>query len=90
MRKIRLSRDSEKFLLRIPSKHARQLAVKLQQLREETEPNDSQKLKNYAYMRVDSGEYRIIYEAASDAIYVVLIGKRNDDEIYKKLKRKVS
>ncbi len=38
---------------------------------------------------VDSGEYRIVYrfDADADLVEVILVRKRNDDEVYKKLKR---
>lgn len=39
------------------------------------------------YRRADSGEYRIIYRVNSDALEIILIGKRNDDEVYKRLLR---
>ncbi|WP_236861757.1 type II toxin-antitoxin system RelE family toxin [Candidatus Magnetominusculus xianensis] len=48
--------------------------------------NDSNKLKGYDYSRVDAGEYRIIYKVENNCVYVQLIGKRNDGEIYKSLK----
>jgi mRNA interferase RelE/StbE len=34
-----------------------------------------------------SGEYRIVYYFEKDTIFVALIGKRNDDDIYKQLQR---
>jgi mRNA-degrading endonuclease RelE of RelBE toxin-antitoxin system len=39
--------------------------------------------------RVDSGEYRIVYcfDPNADLVEVILVGKRNDDEVYKQLKR---
>jgi mRNA interferase RelE/StbE len=39
--------------------------------------------------RVDSGEYRIVYrfDTNLDLVEVILVGKRNDDEVYKQLKR---
>ena len=88
MLKIDLSKDSEKFLRRVQSKHGRQIAQKLQQLRENPSPHDSEQLKGYVFLRADIGEYRIIYEIAADVLKIILIGKRNDDEVYKKLKRK--
>ena len=39
-------------------------------------------------MRADVGEYRIIYTVENDTLNVFVIGKRNDAEVYKKLKRK--
>jgi mRNA interferase RelE/StbE len=40
------------------------------------------------YKKVDSGEYRIVYRVSDEekTIYVILIEKRNDDEVYKILK----
>lgn len=42
--------------------------------------------------RVDSGEYRIIYRfiPVENLVEVVLVGKRNDDDVYKRLTRKLS
>lgn len=88
MRQINLSRDAEKFLPRLPLKHGRQIAQALLRLQEDPAPHDSQPLRGYSFLRLDVGEYRIIYEITSDFINVLLIGKRNDGEIYKKLKRK--
>ncbi len=85
---INFSRDSEKFLSRLPAKQARQLAAKITSLREDPYPHDSSKLKGYSYFRADSGEYRIIYEVAEQTLLILLVGKRNDDDVYKKLKRK--
>jgi mRNA interferase RelE/StbE len=53
-------------------------------------PADSKELTGYSnYYRVDSGEYRIIYRfnASEDLVEIILVGKRNDDEVYKQLKR---
>ncbi|WP_256874962.1 type II toxin-antitoxin system RelE/ParE family toxin [Nostoc sp. C052] len=53
-------------------------------------PADSEKLSGYQGLyRVDSGEYRIIYRYFSDRdlIEVILVGKRNDDDVYERLKR---
>lgn len=40
--------------------------------------------------RVDSGEYRIYYEVNDDEklVIIYLVGKRDDEELYKRLKRK--
>lgn len=88
MRKINLSKDAQKFLTRIHTKHARQLALKIQSLAINPLQQDTKTLKEYGFLRVDSGEYRIIYEVKGDHVAVLLIGKRNDDEVYRKLKRK--
>ena len=33
------------------------------------------------------GEYRIVYRIDSDTLFVEIIGKRNDDEVYRQLRR---
>ena len=88
MLKIDISKRSQKFLAKLPPKQARQLALKILSLRTDPEPQDSIKLKGYeSYRRTDFGEYRIVYFVKSDVLMIFLIGKRNDDEIYRQLKR---
>jgi mRNA interferase RelE/StbE len=88
MLKIEISKRTGKFLSTLPPKQGRQLAVKIQQLRENPEPSDSIQLKGFSpYRPSDQGEYRIIYFVQEDILRVDLIGKRNDDDIYKQLKR---
>ncbi len=49
---------------------------------------ESTELKGYApYRRIKADEYRIIFYLENDTIYVPLIGKRNDDDVYKLLER---
>jgi mRNA interferase RelE/StbE len=86
---INLSRQSDKFLQKIPQKNARQIGMKIQALRAEPNPHDSILLKGKAslYRRADIGEYRIIYRVNAQTLEVVLIGKRNDDEVYKMIQR---
>ena len=89
MLRVNLSRQSAKFIRKLTAKHARQVAAKITQLRSNPYPQDSLKLKGYAYHRTDIGEYRIIYQVEESVLEILLIGKRNDDEVYKKLKRKL-
>lgn len=87
MLKINISRDAGKFLTKLTPKHGKQIAQKITTLRENPKPNDSWPLRGYPYMRADVGEYRIIYTVENDTLNVFVIGKRNDAEVYKKLKR---
>jgi mRNA interferase RelE/StbE len=88
MLKIDISKRSQKFLAKLPPKQARQLTTKILELRINPEPTDSSKLKGYDhYRRADFGEYRIVYFVQDDVLMISLVGKRNDDEIYKQLKR---
>ncbi|MEY2834192.1 MAG: hypothetical protein RLZZ574_3452 [Cyanobacteriota bacterium] len=78
------------FLNGLQPKIAAQISTKVLSLNLDPFPADSKKLKGYdKYYRVDSGEYRIVYtyNSTADLIEIILVGKRNDDEIYKKLER---
>ncbi|MEH1961006.1 MAG: type II toxin-antitoxin system RelE/ParE family toxin [Nostoc sp.] len=71
-------------------KIAAQIAKKVLALNVEPLPTDSKQLSGYQDLyRVDSGEYRIVYRyfPDQDLIEVILVGKRNDDDVYKRLKR---
>ncbi|MDZ8054733.1 MAG: type II toxin-antitoxin system RelE family toxin [Aulosira sp. ZfuVER01] len=81
------------FLKGLQPKIAAQIAKKVLSLNIEPLPSDSQELSGYSgYYRVDSGEYRIVYRfnVDEDLVEVILVGKRNDDEVYKQLKRLLS
>jgi len=83
---IDLSKRAAKFLKSLPAKQGKQIAQTLMGLRKLPFPHDSKKLTGCQYYRVDIGEYRIIYRV-DNCIIVLLIGKRNDDEVYRKLNR---
>ena len=88
MRKLDITRDAFKFVNDLDAKQFRQVVRKLFNLLADPKPADSSKLTGYGYRRVDIGEYRIIYKFDNDTTYVVLVGKRNDDQVYKELSRK--
>jgi len=78
------------FLQGLQPKIAAQIAKKVLALNVNPLPADSKELTGYpGYYRVDSGEYRIVYrfKANEDLVEVILVGKRNDDEVYKKMAR---
>ena len=39
-------------------------------------------MKGRRYRRVDQGEYRIVYFFDEDTVTIVVVGKRNDDDVY--------
>lgn len=86
MLKLQISKDSGNFLDLLPPKQFRQIVKKVFSLLEEPWPNDSKELKGYPYLRCDSGEYRIIYDVNEDTLRVIIVGKRNDDEVYRGVK----
>jgi mRNA interferase RelE/StbE len=88
MRTIELSKQAGAFLRQLPGKHARQIIERLDLLAEDAENLQSEILKGYAPMRrLRAGEYRIVFLVEGDVVQVRLIGKRNDDDVYKTLER---
>ena len=90
MLNVNLSRQASKFLKKLPAKQARQIATKIMELRANPNVHDSIQLKGYPeYRRTDIGEYRIIHNVDNDILNIFVIGKRNDDEVYKIFQRKI-
>lgn len=87
MLNIDFSSGAIKFLKKLSGKPAKQIKKKLEELRENPYPQDSSKLVGYTYHRVDQGEYRIVYIVNGETLEIKAVGKRNDDEVYKRLKR---
>jgi mRNA interferase RelE/StbE len=83
-----LARDAAKFLERLPAKQFRQVVVRVLDLMREPRPPDSQQLRGYPFLRIDVGEYRVIYDIEGPVVRILVIGKRNDDEVYRRLRRK--
>jgi mRNA interferase RelE/StbE len=89
VKKLDLTHDALGFLKTLPPKQFRQVATKTFELMAEPEPPDSKTLTGYDYRRADIGEDRIVYRFDRECLYVALIGKRNDSDIYKRLSRKL-
>ncbi len=89
MLKIEISRRADKFIDSLPAKQKRQITSKILELSNNPEPHDSIQVKGYKqFRRTSVGEYRIIFQVQdSTLLIIVLVGKRNDDDIYKQLKR---
>jgi mRNA interferase RelE/StbE len=85
MLKLQLSKDAQKFLDTLPPKQFRQIVAKVFSLMEEPRPHDTKALKGYPFLRNDTGEYRIIYDVLDDTLRLFLVGKRNDDDVYRRL-----
>lgn len=88
MRKLDLTLDARKFLQDLDAKRFKQIVNKVFDLMRDPSPADSQTLRGYPYQRADVGEYRIVYRFDDETLWILLVGKRNDDEVYKELKRK--
>ncbi len=83
---VNFSKSADNFIEKLPAKQFKQIITKVLDLRNNPRPHDSIKLTGYEKFRTDIGEYRIIYTFDTSIVNIELIGKRNDDEIYKKLK----
>ncbi len=87
-RKLDLQSGVKKELKSLPPKHCKQVTLAILGLLQNAMPHDSVALAGHEpYRRIDVGEYRVIYRFDSDTVYVPLVGKRNDDEVYKLLRR---
>lgn len=82
-----LRQRASKFMQKLPPKHRRQISEKILALQNDPLPPDSERLTGFFYRRADVGEYRIIYRVEANVLFIPLIGKRNDDDVYRKLKR---
>ena len=87
MLKLDITHDSLKFLLTLDPRQFRQVVTALFRLLQDPEPHDSVSLSGFLFRRVDIGEYRIIYHVDGEVLRVPLVGKRNDDDVYRRLRR---
>jgi len=85
MLKLLVSNKARKFLDNLPPKQFRQIIKKVFSLLENPRPHDTEELRGYPFLRNDVGEYRIIYDIEKDTLRLILVGKRNDDEVYRQL-----
>jgi mRNA interferase RelE/StbE len=82
-----ITHDSLKFLRTLDPRQFRQVVTALFRLLQDPEPHDSASLTGFPFRRVDIGEYRIIYHVDGEVLRVPLVGKRNDDDVYRRLRR---
>jgi mRNA interferase RelE/StbE len=88
MLKLKLSKEADRFLQKIPAKYGKQIAERILALQENSSSLPTEDVKGYPpFRRLKSGEYRVIYFVADKTLNVALIGKRNDDEIYRQIER---
>lgn len=91
MLRINVQKAAKRFVDRLPLKHRQQVKRKILELGNHPKPPDAAPLKGAAaaFWRADVGEYRIIYDVNDDTLRIVLIGKRNDAEVYRRLRRQL-
>ena len=84
-----MGNDASSFLENLPSKQYKQVTGKILALLRNPYPQDAKHIKGLSgYRRITSGEFRIVYAVVGETIRISLVGKRNDDEIYRILARK--
>lgn len=85
MLKIAITNDADKVLAALQAKQYKQVGSAIFALLRNPEPHDSKALKGAknGERRLDIGEYRVIYAVRGDTVEVLVIGKRNDDDVYK-------
>jgi mRNA interferase RelE/StbE len=86
VRKLNLSKQIAKDLKELQPKQCKQVVIKMFELAADPRPADSVQLDKSTF-RTDIGEYRIVYEFDDTEVRYLVVGKRNDDEVYKRLVR---
>ena len=89
MKKLVVEKAVLKELAGFPAKQYRQVVSAILDLLSNPTPHYSKSLEGSAYRRLAIGEYRVIYRTDEESVYVVIVGKRNDDEVYKLMQRKM-
>lgn len=87
MRKLNLTKDAADYLTNLEAKQSRQVWNKIVSLMKDSRPNDSIDIGEN-YFRTDVGERRIVYRFDEECIYILVVGNRNDGEVYKRYRNK--
>ncbi|GAB3436699.1 type II toxin-antitoxin system RelE/ParE family toxin [Massilia solisilvae] len=85
MKQLKFTNQADKFLASLDAKQYRQVGKKVFSLLRNSEPQDSEAMEGAknGEKRVDVGEYRVVYIATDTLVDVLVIGKRNGDEVYR-------
>lgn len=87
MLKPDIKRPAFDCLTELPAKQFRQVMLSIIYLTKDPHPHDSAKLIGYPYHRIDVGEYRVIYDIEpEETLRIILVGRRNDDDVYRRLR----
>ncbi len=82
---LKMTKQAQKACQSLDAKQYRQVVSAILGLLKNPEPHDSQPMKGATRgeRRVDAGEYRVIYAIEGETVDVLVVGKRNGDEVYK-------
>lgn len=84
MFRLLTTRRAQKDFNRLTPRIARQVRRKIEQLKEDPRPQDAKRIKAMAgLLRVDSGEYRILYRVNDSEETVVIERIRHRREAYR-------
>ncbi len=88
MLRIDLSKQAIEFLENLPNKQSKQILNKIDALLRNPNSVPSGLIKGgNGERRIKAGEFRIIYEIMDNLLTIWLIDRRNDDKIYRQMKR---
>ncbi len=88
MRKLVPEKSVLKDLTDLPAKQYRHVASAIFDLLKEPYPHNAKALQGSPFWRIACGEYRVIFRADDEFIFLVAFGKRNDNAIYRAIQRK--
>lgn len=82
---LKITKQALKFLEGLDAKQYKQVGSTIFSLLSNPEPHDSSMLKEATKgeRRVDIGECRVIYSVQDSMLSILVVGKRNGDEVYK-------
>jgi len=88
MRRLVPEKSVLKDLKDLPAKQYRQVVSAIFDLLSDPYPHYSKPLQGCPYWRIAVGEYRVVYRADDDTVFLVAFGKRNDGAVYRAVQRK--
>jgi mRNA interferase RelE/StbE len=82
---LRMTKQALKACQGLDAKQYRQVVSAILALLTNPEPHDSQQLRGATRgeRRLDVGEFRVIYAITDETVEILVVGKRNGDEVYK-------
>ena len=77
---LRIKRDAEKEIRRLPKSDIKRIVTKILQLAEDPRPQGCEKLKGEEGYRIRQGDYRIVYliNDADRLVQGITVGHRRD------------
>ena len=82
---LTMTKQAMKACQGLDAKQYRQVVSAVLGLLTNPEPHDSQQMRGASRgeRRLDVGEYRVVYAIVNQTVEILVVGKRNGDEVYK-------